>query len=119
MERFLAIQTAHQVKFYKIGKSGRPLTVVRHRLFRTDESLMVSDRSGGTSFVLYDLEDTQPYGHGDYLDPDFTKTLIDSGKDGSGVRANKLDSFFSGFGKWGTTLIVLIVIVYALAMGGI
>ena len=61
MTRRIAIKTKSAVKFYELSRLDRPLTIVERRLYRTDEKLMVSNKSNHDEFVLYDLEGLYPY----------------------------------------------------------
>lgn len=78
MTRYIATMTKEKVVFRKINKVNRSLTMLGSRLYRTDDALCIGDAEKADCFVLYDLDEQQPYGRGDWLDPDFTKALIDS-----------------------------------------
>ena len=84
MTRYIATITKEKVVFRKINKINRSLTMVGSRLYRTDDALCVADAEKADCFVLYDLDEQQPYGRRAWLDPDFTKALIDSLKLGKG-----------------------------------
>lgn len=78
MTRYIATLTREKAVFRKISKMNKALTIVGGRLYRTDDALCVKDAEKTDCFVLYDLDEQQPYGHGEWLDPDYTKALIDS-----------------------------------------
>lgn len=80
MTKYLVTASTQKVIFRKLGKVNRPIAMVYSRLYRIDDELCSSADDRPDSFVYYDLEEQQPYGHGDYLDPDFTKAMIDSMK---------------------------------------
>lgn len=112
MTRDLFIKTKTDVTRYTLGKNVRPITVVRHRLYRTDEKLMMADRCADSEFVLYDLDDIQPYCVEETLSPDDTMAMIDiaksSGKKSIGVlnQLNQLDSNVFVFALIGIVLAV-------------
>lgn len=119
MTRYLVIRTKSEVTWLKISRNARPLTIWKGRLFRTDEMLMLRDRSGRNEFVMYDIDGTQPYGHGIRLNPDETMALIDIAKTNKGRSVTKLDMLNSLDNKVYMYAIVGIVLVYALISGGI
>lgn len=119
MSRYLVIRTKNEVTFLKISRNARPLTVWKGRLFRTDEQLMVPDRTGRNEFVMYDIDGTQPYGIGARLDPDETMALIDIAKTNKkGGSVSKLDFFNQLDNKIYVYGIVFVVLIYALITGG-
>lgn len=89
MTKFLATASRSKVIFRKVTKVNRPLVMVYSKMYRIDDDLFCADHESTDSFILYDLDEQQPYGHGKYLNPDFTKVLIDSMKL-SGGKAGKL-----------------------------
>lgn len=119
MSRYLVILTKSEVQFLKLGKNARPLTAWKQRLFRTDERLMIPDRTGRREFVMYDIDGTQPYGLGTPLNPDETMALIDVAKTNKGRNVTKLDALNQLDSKVYMYAIVGIVLVYALITGGI
>lgn len=119
MPRYLVIRTKTELNFLKLGKNTRPLTMWKQRLFRTDERLMVPERSGKREFVMYDIDGTQPYGSGELLNPDETMALIDVAKTNKGKSVTKLDMLNQLDNKVYVYAIVGIVLVYALLTGGI
>jgi len=92
--KYIATATNQRVVFRKITKFNRPLITIYERLYRIDEELFCSDVASNTSFVLYDLDDQQPYGYGDYLDPEMTRTLINSLRLRKGKIKNMMDFNF-------------------------
>lgn len=89
MTKWLVTATGTKVVFRKISKTNRALALVYSRLYRIDDDLFSVATDKPESFVLYDIEEQQPYGRGKWLNPDFTKILIDSMKNGKG-RPTKL-----------------------------
>lgn len=78
MQKKLLLIEGRTVKAYNLGKASRAMTIVRQRLFRTDDRLFWCDFEGPDSIIIYDLDSTQPYGTGTkYLDPDTTMAFID------------------------------------------
>lgn len=110
MPRFLVTVTKQRMVFRKITKNNRPLTILYERLYRIDDDLFYSDRASENSLVAYDLDEQQPYGDGQYLDPEFTKILIDSMKMGKG-KINRLFDI-----NWETITAILVVGVIAWAI---
>ena len=81
MTNNLLIIEGNTVKRYIMKKSAKPMTVVRQRLFRTDNRLKWIDKNSDTSFILYDLDGIQPWGvHEPFINPDETMALIDAGR---------------------------------------
>lgn len=94
MTKFLTTCSQTRVIFRKVKTSGNPLAIVYGNLFRIDDSLFTSDIASSDSMVIYDVGEQQPYGRGEYLDPEFTKVTIDSMKLAKG-KASKLIDFNS------------------------
>lgn len=66
------------IKRYNLGRMVLPMTVIRKRLFRTDEQNFYIDRTSGEGIMFTDLESTQAYGDGhNYTDPDRTFAELD------------------------------------------
>lgn len=84
MTKYLVTVTQENIVFRKVKKGGRPMAIVNNRLYRLDDKISWSDSASDTSLVVYDLDQQQPYGDGSYLDPEFTKVMIDSLKLGKG-----------------------------------
>lgn len=118
MSRFLAIKTKTSVKFFEMGSSVRPLTVVNNRLYRTDEFLMCANKTGGDEFVLYDLDGTQPYGLKEYLNPDETMALIDVARSNNKKAVSRLSWLTNLNMAKLTPFIVIAVLAYAFLNGG-
>lgn len=110
MPKFIATATKETVVFRKVTKSNRPLTIIYNRLYRIDDSLCYADLESPNSFVLYDIEDQQPYGHGDYLDPELTKAMIQSLKLAKGRVKKMIDFNMETAGA----IVVIMVVAFAL-----
>lgn len=117
--RQIVIKTKTKIEFRNLGSNGRSLTAIGGRVYRTDEALMSPDLNSNREIVIYDLDGTQPYGNGDYLDPDVTMALIDIARSGNGKGVNRLGWLNSLDMKKVTPIIAVIVVVYALISGGI
>jgi len=78
MTKYIATASKTKVIFRKINKMNRAIALVNGHLYRIDDDLFCYDREGDDSFVLYDIDEQQPYGYGEYLNPDRTKNLIGS-----------------------------------------
>lgn len=111
MTKFLVTASKSKVIFRKITKTNRPLTLVYNRMYRIDDELFCCDRESTDSFVYYDIDEQQPYGYGEYLNPDFTKVLIDSMKLAKGKPGRLIDFNFQTIAVIGVVLIVGISLV--------
>ena len=119
MTRDLYIRTKSDISRYPFGKNVRPLTVVRHRLFRTDDALMISDTGSDHQLVMYDIESTQPYYQQGILSPDLTMAYTDIAKQAGRVSVSKLGFLNTVNPMWIMYGIIGIVILYAVATGGV
>ena len=68
------------------------MTLVYDDLYRIDDKIAYRNRDTGDVIVVYPKGSQQPWGDGSYLDPEFTKVMIDSMKLSKG-RINKLFDF--------------------------
>lgn len=119
MTRDIYIRTKSEVRRYVLGKNARPLTVIRKRLYRTDDELMVSDMASSHQFVMYDIDNTQPYYTG-LVSPDLTMAYIDIAKQAGKNQAVSKIGILNGMDPmWIIYGIIGAVIVYAVAIGGI
>ena len=91
MTKWLVTATGSKVVFRKISKTNRSLAMVYSRLYRIDDDLFSVATDKPESFVLYDIEEQQPYGRGKWLNPDMTKIFIDSMKSGKGKPTKLFD----------------------------
>lgn len=91
MTKYLVTCTQTLLVFRKVKSSGSPLAVVYSHLYRIDDKLFISDVESSDSFVPYDIEEQQPWGRGEYLDPEFTKVMIDSMKIAKGKPTKMFD----------------------------
>lgn len=120
MGRDLFIRTHTGVRRYILGKNVRPLAVVRNRLYRVDDALMCYNREGSDSFIMYDLDSTQPYGHGEPLDPDITLATIDVSKSNHKDGTKGILSAVSGLSTDKIMYIIIgIIVIWSLLSGGI
>lgn len=78
MKKSIGIIEGMTIKRYNLGKMVLPMTIIRKRLFRTDECNFWIDRTTGEGIMFTDLESTQAYGDGkNYIDPDNTLAQLD------------------------------------------
>lgn len=110
VESYLFIRKKLSVRAYNMAKQDKPLAQCKKRLYRTDEKLMCADDSGDYQFVMYDFDETQPYGRELFLDPDLTMVDIDIMKAAQG-KPYGYDKIFKNAGR-----IVLAVIVGAVLL---
>ena len=80
MTRYHVTATKTKVIFRRVSKTARPIALVYDDLYRMDDNLFIPDGESKDAIVFYDSGEQQPWGRGEYLDPDFTKALIDSMK---------------------------------------
>ena len=110
MPKYIATLTKSRVVFRKVTKNNRPMTIIYDRLYRIDESLFCSNLESNDSFVAYDIDEQQPWGHGEYLDPELTKAFIQSLQLGKG----KLKKMFDFNMETAGAIIVIMVVAFAL-----
>lgn len=118
MARFLVTETLTELRFYRIGKDNRPMTVVRQRLYNTSEELFTADVEGSVEICPYDLEGTQPKGSGEYLDPDVTKAKLDISKAANTQTSARVGGLIDKVLSKGIGLLVIGIIAWGL-IGGI
>ena len=92
MTKYLVTLTKENAVFRKIKKGSRPMTIVNDRLYWIADSIAWSDAEASRSLIVYDLDEQQPWGNGEYLDPELTKVSIDSLKLGKG-KVGRLSDF--------------------------
>ena len=92
MTKYLVTYTKQKIIFRKIKKESRPLTLVYDDLYRIDDEIAYRNHDTGDVIVVYPKGSQQPWGDGSYLDPEFTKVMIDSMKLSKG-KINKLFDF--------------------------
>jgi hypothetical protein len=110
MTKYLVTMSKEKIIFRKITKVTRPIVQVYDKLYRVDDDLMIVNRTTGDTLIFYDANEQQPYGYGHYLDPEFTKALIDSMKLAKGKPAKLFDIN----GGTITAIVLLAVIGFAL-----
>lgn len=99
MARFLVTKTKTYLQFYELKRNAKEMVSAKNRFYRCDEPLMNYNIDRSDEMVIYDLESTQPYGFGEYLDTDDTFAMLDSYADG-GYKVSKLGSLFGGGNVW-------------------
>lgn len=92
MAKYLVTLTSENVVFRKIKKGSRPMAIVNDRLYWIADSIAWADAESSRSLIVYDLDEQQPWGNGEYLDPEYTKVGIDSLKLGKG-KVGRLSDF--------------------------
>lgn len=78
MRKYLAIMEGRTIKRYNMDRITLPLTAVRQHLYRTDDHLFHKERGSNVSIEFVELENTQTWGDGQYLDPDETIAILDT-----------------------------------------
>ena len=120
MTRDLYIRTKSEIRRHRLGKNVRPLTVINRRLYRTDDALMIADRSADHQFVMYDIDGTQPYYAKKVLSPDLTMAYTDIAKQAGKQQAVSKIGFLDGLKpSWLIYGVLAVIIVYAVIAGGI
>jgi len=101
-------------------KSGkRPIVGSMRRLFRVDDRIASRDSRTGDAVVLYNIDSSQPLmSSPEFLDPDMTKIMIDSGKlshprKKASIWSN-LDDKFDKYVEIGMFAIIGVIVVYTL-----
>lgn len=117
--RQIVIRTKTGYRFYELGSGGRALTAIGQRLYRTDERLMIPDLNSNREIVVYDLDGTQPYNDGTYVDPDETMALVDIARSNNRKNVGRLSWLTNLDMKKLTPIIVILVLAYAFLKGGI
>lgn len=112
MTKKLGIITSSVVTFYDIKKTLKPIVDINNRIYRIDDKLFMTQTDAANSYLLYEVESTQPKGNGEFLDPDQTKMYIDSMKCGKKKPSKMTDGM--SISKF-LPVIVLIAIVMSVA----
>lgn len=100
MTNDLLIIEGNTVKRYIMKKSAKPMTVVRQRLYRTDNRLKWRDKNSDSTFVIYDLDGIEPWGIDEpFITPDETMALIDAGRPNKKSNVGILDGIANMDGK--------------------
>lgn len=118
--KYLVRKECDRIKFYKLKKGPRQMVSVGSRLYRIEDSAMSKDILTDQAIIIYDIDDTQPYGAVPVpIDPDMTKVYIDSAKLSGNKKSiwasldgSKLMSALMG-------VVVVGIIVYCVLTGGI
>jgi len=105
MTKYLVTINTENIVFRKVKKGSRPMAIVNDRFYRLDDEIAFKSFTSNVSLVVYDIDEQQPYGNGDYLDPEFTKVQIDSIKLGKG-KVGKLSDL--SFDKVAMLLMVVV-----------
>lgn len=80
MKNFIRVE-CDTIRVFKLKKGPRQMISTASRLYRIDDYLMSKDTKTDDCFIVYDIDDTQPYMiRPRVVDPDFTRALIDSAK---------------------------------------
>lgn len=119
MAKQMIIIDGKVAKSYRLGKNNRPMTTVKHRLFRTDDELFFKQQDSEDSIIIYHLDSTQPYtdNEDNYLDPDKTMALIDIGRATYGKNMGFVDKITGMDGmKWVYIAVAFIIVLGALGL---
>lgn len=112
VESYLFIRKKLSVRCFNMAKQDRPLATCKKRMYRTDEKLMCADDSGDYQFIMYDFDETQPYGRKLFLDPDITMVDIDIMKGAQG-KPFSYDKIFKNAGRIVMGVVIGAVLVWA------
>lgn len=116
MTKDLIIIDGAEAKRYIMKKSYRPMTVVRQRLFRTDDRFMMRCATRPDTMIIYGIDDTQPRGvKPEYINPDETMAYIDIGRPNKKSNVNILDSIGNIDGMKFIYIAVAIVVILSVA----
>ena len=79
--KLLARIECDKVRVYRMKKGPRQMVTVASRLYRIDDNLMLKDTKTDEAMIIYDIDETQPWGvRPQLVNPDMTRALIDSAK---------------------------------------
>ena len=117
MPKNLIIIDGKTAKNYRLGKNNRPMTVIKHRLFRTDDQFFFKQKDSADCVLIYQLDSTQPYtdDESSYLNRDMTMALIDVGRSTYGKSIGFVDKITGMDGMKWVYIAVAIVIVLSVA----
>ena len=113
MTNDLLIIEGNTVKRYIMKKSAKPMTVVRQRLYRTDNRLKWRACNSEDTFILYDLDGIEPWGVDEpFITPDETMALIDAGRPSKKSNVGIIDGLANMDGKkifWIALAVIIIL----------
>lgn len=120
MARYLIVMTKTEAKRYELSKDIRPMTTVRHRLFRTDEKYQIKVKTKNETFVPYAVDATSPISTTDtieWVDPNETMAYIDIALMNGGRGISKLNGLASIKMEWLIYGIIGVVILLSVVRG--
>ena len=110
MTKWLVTITRENVLFRKVSKSNRGLAIANERLYRIDDEVCFTSISSPDCIASYDIDEQQPWGNGKWIDPDRTKTLIDSLK----LRQGKIHK--NSDWNWNAISLVIVAVIVGWAI---
>ena len=80
MTKKLAILTKSNIKFLKVVKTTRPCAVDNDRLYFIGDGVCIAQDDDDVHVAFYNIDSTQPLGHGRFLPTSLVKAYIRSFK---------------------------------------
>lgn len=118
MKKLLRIE-ADQLTVKNLKRKPYQMISIFGRLYRTDDELMIKDCLSSDCYIIYDINDTQPYlPAAKLIDPNLTRAFIDSAKMCGNKK--KLWGNLDGGNLWKIFVAVAIVgsLIYGFLVGG-
>ena len=113
MKKLLRIES-DQLTIKKLKRKPYQMISIFGRLYRTDDELMVKDFLSSDCYMIYDINDTQPYlPKAEMVDPNLTRAFIDSAK----MCGNKKKIWGNMDGGQMWKVLVAIIVIGSLAYG--
>ena len=118
--KYFIRKEADRFRIYNLKRGARQLVSISQRLYSVDDNLFYRDPQTSEAYVMYDIDNAQPYGHEpEYLNTEMLRVQILSSNI-SGTKKSmvfKLDG--SHIEKYLTTIIVIGALLYAVLKGGL
>ena len=104
MVKKIGIFTKSNISFYRVKKTTKPMVRINGHMYCILDKICVAQDDDDVHLALYNIDSTQPLGHGTFLSPSLIKTYMNSMKS-----VGKKPSAFSDFSL--TKLIPVIVLI--------
>ena len=119
MKYFIRKEVDHYT-FYPMKKGARQLLSLAKRLYSVDDRLFYRDPKTSDAYVMYDIDDLQPYGHEPmYLNTEMLRVQILSSNIANTKKDHTLRIDGSKIEKYLGSIIVIGALAYCLLKGGI
>lgn len=108
MSKKVLFLTKNGFRAFPLKVTMKPFLIYNNRFFRCDDELFAQSSQAPDSILCYQIDSSQPFGHGKFLDPDMTKVFIDSAKTAE-KKATRLSDF--SINKAIPVVIVIVVVI--------